>query len=94
MKRLTTETQRPRSETLREGIRSLWVLCASVVNFVPIRSFSDEASALRCGLLGRWRSRIYSCLFAVLAFYLRSSAVELFCGAWQEVMLCGSEFLP
>ena len=44
--RFTTETQRPRSETFREGSRSLLVLCVSVVNFVFIRvhsCLSDEA---------------------------------------------------
>jgi hypothetical protein len=40
MKRFTTETQRPRSETFREDIKSLWALCASVVNFVFIRVHS------------------------------------------------------
>jgi hypothetical protein len=31
------ETQRPQSETYREGSRSLRVLCAPVVQFMPIR---------------------------------------------------------
>jgi len=40
MKRLPKETQRPWNETFREGIRSLWVLCVSVVNLVSIRVHS------------------------------------------------------
>jgi hypothetical protein len=70
--------QRHRDHGARLSGKVFEVSGFSVVNFVPIRSFSDEASALRCRLLGGWPSRIYSCPFAVLAFYLRSSAVELF----------------
>ena len=44
--RFTTETQRPRSETFREGFRSLSVLCVSVVNFVFIRAHSWFLSSI------------------------------------------------
>jgi ABC-2 type transport system permease protein len=44
MNKFTTETQRPRSETFREDIISLWALCASVVNLVFIRVHSRFGS--------------------------------------------------
>jgi hypothetical protein len=40
MKKFTTEAQSPRSETFREGFRSLGVLCVSVVNILFIRVHS------------------------------------------------------
>ena len=57
--KLTTETQRPRSETFREGSRSLSVLCVSEVNFVLIRACPTKPLALRCCLPARWQSRIH-----------------------------------
>ena len=64
MKNLTTATRGPRSETFKEGIRSLWVLCVSVVNLVFIR---DHSCPFAVGLL----SRVYPRPSAVEFLFLR-----------------------
>jgi hypothetical protein len=64
--RFTTKTQRPRSETYKEGFRSLWVLCVSVVNFVFIRVYSCPFAVpvficvhLRLNSLWAWKEVCY-----------------------------------
>ena len=63
--RFTTETQRPRSETYREGSRSLWALCLCDELFVSIRVHSRflsficvnlRSSAVELSVLLRRRS--------------------------------------
>jgi hypothetical protein len=84
MKKLTTKTQRPRSETTRKVLEvsgssvSLWLILSL---FASIRGLSDEASVLGFCLPACWRSRIHSRFLSFICVHLRLNSLL----AWKEV---------